>query len=590
MKNFLKYTLASIVGFLIANLILFFIFIGIIASVVASSKDKTVKVKPKTVLHIKLDKPIVDRASNNPLDNFNFGDIESSYKLGLYDVLQNIEKAKTDENIKGIYLELFVIPAGIATIDEIRNALIDFKESGKFIISYSDYYTQSAYYLASVADKVYLNPEGTFDFKGLRAEIMFIKGSLKKLGIEPQIIRHGKYKAAVEPFILDKMSDANREQTSKYVNSIWEHYIKGISTQRDISTDKLSEYADNYKLIVSEDLIDKKLIDGLKYKDEVLAELRDLLEIDAKKEINSISLNKYTKAPKKHKQKGLAKDKVAVIFAQGLIQMGKGKEDVIGSERISKAIREARLDSTIKAIVLRINSGGGSALASDIILREIILAKQVKPVIASMGNVAASGGYYIACAADTIVASDVTITGSIGVLGIIPNAKELLNDKLGITFDGVKTNKFSDFIGIDRPMRPEEKEIILEMIENVYDVFITHVSNGRNMTKEAIDEIGQGRVWSGTDAKEIGLIDVFGGLNKSIEIAVEKAGLEKYRVVSLPKQEDPFEQIMKQLTGDVKTAILKEQLGAQYKYYEKIQKFSKIKGIQAIMPYEIDVY
>lgn len=591
MKSFLKYTLATIVGFVVSSLIVILIIVGIISSAVSSSKQKDTEIKENSVLYVKLDKPIVDRASKNPFANFNFGSMEADVKIGLWDdILENIEKAKTDEKIKGIFLDLSVIPAGIGTIEEIRNALLDFKESEKFIISYSEVYTQKAYYLASVADEIYLNPEGMFDFRGLRAQITFFKGTLEKLDIEPQIIRHGKYKSFIEPLILDKMSEANKEQTMKYVGSIWNHMLKKISESREIPVDKLNEYADNYQLVVSEDLVNKKFIDGLKYKDEIIDILKAKLDLKEDDKIQIVKLQKYTSVPKLKEHKGLAKDKIAIIFAQGGIQSGDGDEETIGSERISKAIREARKDSTIKAIVFRVNSGGGSPLASDVILREIKLAKEVKPVIASMGDVAASGGYYVLCAADEVLASPNTITGSIGVFGVIPNMQKLFNKKLGITFDGIKTNKLADFADISRPLTPEENDLLYTMVEKTYDVFITHVSEGRELEKTEVDRIGQGRVWSGADALELGLIDRFGGLKDAVAIAQEKAGLEKFRIVSLPEQKDPFEQIMKQLGGDVKASFIESELGENYKYYKRIKEISEMSGIQALMLEEIDIY
>jgi protease IV len=591
MKSFLKYTLATIVGVIVSSLFVILIFVGIVSSVVSSSKDKETEIKENSVLYLKLNKQIVDRAPNNPFANFNFGNMEPDTKLGLWDdILENIEKAKTDDNIKGIYLDISVIPAGIGTIEEIRNALIDFKESKKFIISYSEVYSQKAYYLASIADEIYLNPEGMFDFRGLKSQTMFLKGALEKLAIEPQIIRHGKFKSAVEPLFLDKMSEASKEQTMKYVGSIWNHMVKKISESRDISVEKLNEYANNYQLGVSIDLVDRKLIDGLKYKDEIIDILKLKLELEDKNKVRIVKLKKYTDVPKKKEYKGLAKDKIAIIFAQGSIISGEGSEENIGSERISRAIRKARKDSTIKAIVFRVNSGGGSALASDVILREIKLATKEKPVIATMGDVAASGGYYVLAAADEVLASPNTITGSIGVFGVIPNMQKLFNKKLGLTFDGIKTNKYADFAELSRPLTLEEKEMFQNYVEKAYDTFITHVSDGRQLAKEEVDRIGQGRVWSGADALELGLIDRFGGLDDAIAIAVKKTGLEKYRIVAYPEQEDPFEQIMKQLSGDVKVRLIESELGENYKYYQRIKEISEMNGIQARMLQNIDIY
>ncbi|MCK5823283.1 MAG: signal peptide peptidase SppA [Bacteroidales bacterium] len=590
MKSFLKYTLATIVGVIIASFIGGLIFFGVVGSIVSSSKDKTVKIKPNTILHLKLNKKIVDRASNNPMENFNFQAFEAKNNLGLNDILENIKTAKTDDNIKGIYLDLTVIRTGIASIEEIRNALLDFKQSNKFIVSYADYYTQSSYYLATVADTIYLNPEGIIELKGLHAELMFFKGALKKLDVEPQIIRHGKFKSAVEPFMLDKMSEANREQYNAFMGSIWDKFLKGISEQRNISIKDLTNYVDNLAIRNPKSALKHKIIDGIKYKDEIISELKDRVKIEQNKKLRLISISKYKNVPKKPKYKHLVKNKIAVIYASGEINMGKGSDKTIGAEKLSSTIRKARLDTTIKAVVLRVNSPGGSALASEVIWREVFLTKKVKPVIASMGDVAASGGYYISCAADTIVASPNTITGSIGVFGLLWNGEKFLKNKLGITVDRVKTNKYADLGSVTRRMTASERDIIQTSVEDIYDTFISHVADGRNMTKEAVDEIGQGRVWSGENAKEIGLVDVFGGLNKAVEIAAEKANLEKYRIVSLPKQVDPFTQIMKQLQGDVATSIIRNKLGSEYKYYERIQQLTKINGCQARIPFDIDIH
>lgn len=588
MKSFFKYLLASVLGVLLAGILMFLIIIGGIGAMV-SSQDQAVKIKSNTVLHVELNQLIMDRSNNNPMESFDFTSFRPSPQLGLNDILKNIKKAKSDPNIDGIYLDLTFIQAGIATIEEIRNALIDFKESGKFIISYSDTYTQPTYYLASVADKIYLNPEGLLIFVGLRSEIMFYKDALKKLGVEPQIIRHGKFKSAVEPFMYNKMSDENREQVMTYMGSIWNHMLEGISKEREISIKKLNELADNLTLRKAELAVKNGLIDGVKYKDEVLAELAELTNKTDDKKIEHISLAKYTKVPDK-KRKSLGKNKIAVVYASGTVIMGEGGEGTIGSDRISRAIRKARKDSSVKAIVFRVNSGGGSALASEVIWREIKLAQEVKPVIASLGDVAASGGYYIVAPAQKIIASPNSITGSIGVFGLFFTGKELLNDKLGIHVDVAKTNNFSDIGSFTRPFTAEEREVFQFMVEDFYDTFITKVGEGRNMAKEEVDAIGQGRVWSGANAIDIGLIDGFGGLEDAIELAAEAANLETYRIVDYPKLKDPFQQLLEDLQGNVKTSILKQELGTEYKYYESLKNITEQQGLQARIPYEIDIY
>lgn len=587
MKSFFKYVLATIVGIILSGILMFFIFLGSIGAMI-SSQDQPVKIDEHTVLHMELSSPIADRSNKNPMENFDFESFQPVNQLGLNDILANIKKAKEDENIDGIYLDFTMIPAGMATIEEIRSALIDFKASGKFIISFADTYTQSTYYLASVADKVYLNPEGLVTWTGMRSEIMFFKEALEKIGIEAQIIRHGKFKSAVEPFMYKQMSPENREQIMTYMGSVWNHMLTRISETRNIPVEQLNKLADNLTLNSADAALEHGFVDGLKYKDEILAELKELTGEKENDEIKSVTLAKYTKVPKK--RKSLEKDKIAVVYASGSVIMGEGAEGTIGSDRISKAIREARKDSTIKAIVFRVNSGGGSALASEVIWREVKLAQQVKPVIASLGDVAASGGYYIVAPAEKIIANPNTITGSIGVFGMIPNGKKLLNDKLGIYVDVAKTNPHADIYSFSRPLSAKEKETIQLNIEEIYETFITHVAEGRGMTKEEVDEIGQGRVWSGANAIEIGLIDEFGGLEKAIEIAAQSANLEKYRVVDLPKLKDPFQQFLENIQGNVKASILKDELGNEYKYYQHLQDIKNIQGIQARIPYDIELY
>jgi len=587
MKSFFKYVLATVLGIILSSILLFFIFVGSIGAMI-SSQDQPVKIDKHTVLHLELSSPIADRSSKNPMESFDFQSFQPVNQLGLNEIIANIKKAKEDENIDGIYLDFTIIPAGMATIEEIRSALLDFKASGKFIISYADTYTQSTYYLASVADKVYLNPEGLLTWTGMRSEIMFFKEALEKLGIEAQIIRHGKFKSAVEPFMYNQMSEDNREQVMTYMGSIWDHMLTHIAETRNLSVEQLNKLADNLTLHNANAALENGMVDELKYKDEILAELKERTERKEKEEIKSIQLAKYNKVPKE--RKSLEKNKIALVYASGSVIMGEGAEGTIGSDRISRAIREARKDTTIKAIVFRVNSGGGSALASEVIWREVKLAQQVKPVIASLGDVAASGGYYIVAPAEKIVANPNTITGSIGVFGMIPNGKELLNDKLGIHVDVVKTNKHADIYSFSRPLSAKERATIQLGVENTYETFITHVAEGRGMTKEDVDEIGQGRVWSGANAMEIGLVDEFGGMDKAIELAAQSASLEKYRVVELPKLKDPFQQLLEDFQGNMKASFLKKELGNEYRYYEKIQTIKNLKGIQARIPYDVELY
>ncbi len=590
MKQFFKFMFASMLGVFLAFFLGIVVLVGMIAALVSSADSKKeAKVEPNSVLHINFESQINDRSSNNPFENFNFSSMSGKKGIGLNDILENIEKAKTDDNIKGIYIDLQSVPAGIATIEEIRNKLIEFKESKKFIVAYSEAYSQSAYYLASVSDEVWLNPEGLIEFKGLGAQVMFFKGLLEKMEVEPQVIRYGKFKSAIEPFILDKMSEANREQTMKYMGSIWNNIVSGIAESRKLTPAQLNLIADSALVQNAKDAVEQKLADKLYYKDQVLDDLKDRCGLEDAKKLKMVSMVKYTDAPKpkKNEDKGLAKDKIAVIYASGSIEGGEGDDQTIGSDRISKAIRKARLDENVKAIVLRVNSPGGSALASDVIWREVVLAKAAKPVVASMGDVAASGGYYISCAADTIVAQPNTITGSIGVFGLLMNLKNLMNNKLGITVDTVKTNHYADLGSAFRPLTQAERDIIQNSVNEIYGSFIGKVAEGRGMKVADVDSIGQGRVWSGFDAKGLGLVDVLGGMEDAIEIAAKMAKLDNYRVAEYPEQKEPFKAFMEELSGEGEDVMLKKSLGENYRFYKTLDDMRRMEGIQARMPFDI---
>ena len=581
MKQFLKFTLAAAAGLMLGVFSIIIIF-----SIVAASGDsKEVQLDKPHVLRLELNGEIQDRVEEIPFDLSEITGQDVNI-LGLNDILANIKKAKTDENIKGIYIEIGMISAGFATREEIRNALLDFKESGKFITTYSEIYTQGSYYLASVADYICMYPEGGMELRGLNSTIPFFTNALKKMGIEPQVIRHGKFKSAVEPFMLTEMSDENREQIETYMGSIWEHFLKNVASDRELTRDRLNEMAENLEIQTTEDAVRLGLVDSLFYRDQFQNHLANLMEQENYDDINFISLKKYNKVKNENARDKFKKEKVAVIYAQGEIQSGEGSETVIGSERISKAIRKARKDEKVKAIVLRVNSPGGSALASDVIWREMKLANEEKPVVVSMGDVAASGGYYIACASDKIYASPNTITGSIGVFGIMPNIEELMTDKIGITFDNVKTNKFADLGSVNRPLTQEEYDIIQKGVVDVYNTFTSKVAEGRDMSQENVDDIGQGRVWSGTNAMDINLIDEYGGLEAAVAGAAELAELEDYRIYELPEQKDPFQELLEQLEEDMQTSWIKYQLGDQYKYYKTIQDIKHLKGVQARMPYQ----
>ena len=588
MRNFLSSLLATVVGILLISTIMILIFVGIIAS--STSKD-TPEVKENSLLLAKFNAPIVDRADDNPFTKLMSGNPYGNDPMGLDQILKDLDKAEKDENIKGILLNLRGVSARMATLSEVRDALLDFKKSGKFIYAYADSYTQKSYYLASVADSIFMTPEGGFLFLGMSAEVMFYKKALEKVGVELQVIRHGSYKGAVEPFLRQDLSDENREQIESYMGAIWDKYMSDVSVSRNIPVEKLHTFVDELAAIDNKKLMETGLIDGLIYYDEMLSLMKVKLGVEEEDDLEAITLKKYKDVQTKEKKK-YSRDKIAVIYAMGSVVDGEAGEGSIGSARIARAIRKARRDESVKAIVFRINSGGGSALASDVIHQEVKLAAEVKPLVASMGDVAASGGYYIAAPADTILASPNTITGSIGVFGLFPNIQVLLNDKIGISTDMVKTNAHSDVMSINNPLDPAERAYIQKMVDDTYNTFVNVVAEGRDKSYEEIDAIGGGRVWAGTNALELGLIDMYGGLEKSIEVAAEMAGLENYRVQSLPKLDDRMTAIMKQLTGGAAVRaekILRNELGDQYIHYKKIQEIKNMHGIQMIMPFEFEV-
>lgn len=585
MLRFLKSVFKSV----LVTFISFIIIVGVFVVIgLSASMEEEEKTKSNSLLEINLSENIVDRSSEF---SFDFGDLSDEPKsLGLDDILKSIDKAKYDNNINGIYLNIDIVNSNMASLEEVRDKLQDFKDStDKFILSYSEVYSQKAFYISSVADKIYLHPEGYLEFKGLNYEGMFFKEALEKLEIEPQIIRHGKFKSAVEPFILDKMSDSNREQVKRFIGSIWEDVKEDIADGRNLSDDELNNIAENLLVQSAKDAVDYKLADALQYQDQVDDSLRKRLNLESDKKIEKISLRQYIDVGVSTKKK-FSKDKIAVIYAQGSINSGEGDNETIGSETTSKAIRKARKNDKIKAIVLRVNSPGGSALASETILREMELAKEVKPVVVSMGDVAASGGYYIACKADTIVANPTTITGSIGVFGVLMNLEKMMKNKLGITTDRVKTNQFADLASPTRALNESERAIIQNQVEMIYDKFITHVAEGRNMTKEEVDSIGQGRVWTGKDAIELGLVDVLGGMEDAIAIAADMANLDSYRITKLPIEKNPFEKIIEDLGGQVKTRIIKSELGNVFPYYKKMNELMNIEEIQMRMPNQFEIY
>lgn len=591
MKQFFKYVLATIVGISAVSIIGIFLFF-IIIGVLISSTEKQVSVENNSMLILNLDRQIVDRAPNSPFADLEIPGFSQIKKVGLDNIEKALKKAVNDDRIKGVYLKLSVVNGGMASVEEIRNALIAFKDScDKPIYAHGDKYMigQKAYYLATVADKIVIHPEVSVDFRGIGGEMMFYKNALKKIGVEMQVVRHGKFKAAVEPFLLDKMSAENREQQLTYMGSLWDHMLHGISEKRNLSIEQLNLLADEVQTFSKGNkAVESGLVDEVKYKDEVLDDLREITGIKGTEGVPIISASDYADVQVKGKSKGYSRNKVAVIYASGDIGMSMGGEYIDG-DKLSREIRKVRQDSSYKAIVLRVDSPGGTVFDSETIWREVKLAAEEKTLVVSFGDVAASGGYYLACPADKIVASPNTITGSIGIFGTIPNIGELLNDKLGISTDVVKTNKNSDLLTMTRPMTDYERQMMQANIEEGYDVFISHVAEGRGMSKEQVDEIGQGRVWSGENAKEIGLIDEFGGLQYAIKLAAEMEGLENYRTVSLPSLPDPFEEFLKMGSDNVRTWFMKNELGETYRYYEYFKKASQMNGIYARMPYDIFV-
>jgi protease-4 len=596
MKQFFKFVFATVVGIIISSVIFVVLFFLVIGGIIAAaSSDKSPDVDANSILHVKIDYQINERTPNNPFAGLGFLGFDGEKALGLNDILASIKKAKSDDNIKGIFLDESYMMQGQATTEEIRNALIDFKKSGKFIVAYSEIYTQGFYYLASVADKVYMNPKGIIEFKGFSSEVTFLKGALDKLGIEAQIIKVGTYKSAVEPFFLTKMSDANRLQVTSYLGSMYNHFLTGIGNSRHINKDSLFNYANNGTIQEPEDALKYKLVDGLKYKDEILSDLKNRTDIAEKSDLHSVELADYVKSNPKEDDKDddddtkkHSKNRIAIIYASGEISGGDGDDNSIGSEKISKAIRKARTDDKVKAVVLRVNSPGGSSLASDVIWREVMLTKKVKPIIVSMGDVAASGGYYIACAADSIYAEPNTITGSIGIFAVLPNMQKFFNDKLGITFDGVKTGKYADLGDVSRPLTPEERAILQKSVNRGYDTFTKAVADGRKKSQAYINSIGQGRVWTGEQALQNGLVDKLGNISDAVASAAKKAKLKDYQLVSYPEQKSILSKFGQGFSAEVKAHFVKAELGENYKYYEQIKGVTQMmRSPQARLPYEI---
>jgi len=590
MKNFLIYTLATITGIIIASILMFLIMLASLSVMIASG-DKSVSISENSVLVLKAGVPVPDRSDPNPFAGLDLINMSLSPAPGLNDILSNLEKAASDKKIKGILIENDLLPSGWGTTEEIRNALKKFREeSGKFVISYGDYILpQEGYYLSTAADRIYVNPSSMVDFKGLSGEVMFYKKALEKLGVEMQITRHGKFKGAVEPFVLDKLSDENRAQIRDYVGSIWNHAVKMMSESRGIPEDQLNFLADSLAGFTADGAFDKKLVDGLLFRDELNDTLKALSGLTSDDKISFVSMTKYTKVPNPKKVYS-TKTRIAVIYASGSIVMSKGNDNNIGGKRYAELIRKERKDSSVKAIVLRVNSPGGIAMAADEIWREMELTAKIKPVVISMGNYAASGGYLISAPATKIYADPTTISGSIGVFGQIPNVEKLMEQKLGITTETVKTNNYSDFPSVFRPLSVYEKEVLQMSVEKTYSDFVGKVSSGRKMNYESVDSIAEGRVWSGISSHKLGLVDEIGGLKDAITGAAALAGVETYSITELPAVEDPYTKLINQFTGELKMSLLRKELGESFRFYKELMEIRNMSGVQARLPYLIEIH
>lgn len=585
MKDFIKFTFASLLGVVLAGVV--FTILGIVTMVgMVASSDTETTVKENSIFVLDLNGTLSERVQENPFQQL-MGEGFSAY--GLDDILTSIKKAKEHENIKGIYLQASTLESSFASLEEIRHALADFKESGKFIIAYADQYTQSMYYLASIADKVIVNPQGSISWHGLASQTIFFKDLLKNVGIDMQIFKVGTYKSAVEPFIATEMSDANREQVSVFLNSIWKRLLEDVSASRNIPEETLNAYADQVMdLKQAEKYVACGLVDTLMYKDGVLNYLKEISGREQDESLRTLSLSEM-KNVKRNTPKDKSGNMIAVYYAFGGIDDSTSSEEGINSQKVIKDLRQLREDETIQAVVLRVNSPGGSAYGSEQIWHEIELLKAEKPVVVSMGDYAASGGYYISCNADCIVANPTTLTGSIGIFGMFPNMEGLLTDKLNLHFDLVKTNKFADMGDISRPFNADEKEAMQNYINNGYKLFVKRCADGRGMSTEAIEKIAEGRVWTGATAKELGLVDELGGLEKAIEIAAQKAEIENYSIINYPSKGNVFSSLLEQGKDDYINGQMKDALGEYYYYLQFVQNLKEADRIQARMPFDIRI-
>lgn len=591
MKDFLKFTCATVAGVIISGVVLFIFGVLTLFSILSVSDTATV-VEKNSLMMLNLNGTLVEHKQEDPLDLLSqlMGDERQSY--GIDDILSSIRKAKDNENIKGIYLQAGALATSYASLQEIRNALLDFKESGKFIIAYADNYTQGLYYLSSVADRLLLNPKGMIEWKGLGASSLFYKGLLEKVGVEMQIFKVGTYKSAVEPYIATEMSAANREQMDAFLHSVWGQIISGVSVSRNLPADSLNVYADRMLMFhPAEESVRCGLADTLVYRDDVRGYLKQWMGMDKDDDLCVLSLDDMIRV-RSNDTKAKNGNVIAVYYASGeIVDAGSSVDSynkIVGTT-VVKDLRKLKEDDQVKAVVLRVNSPGGSAFASEQIWHAVKALREEKPVIVSMGDYAASGGYYLSCAADTIVAEPMTLTGSIGIFGMVPNMKGLA-DKVGLSYDVAKTNKFADLGNVMRPLNDEEKALMQMMVNQGYDTFLSRCAEGRHTTKEAIVKVAEGRVWTGEMAKELGLVDELGGIDKALKIAEAKAGVDNYTLVAYPKQMGMWESLLEVSPANyIESKLLKDRLGDYYQSFDLLRNLREKAMIQARMPFELTI-
>lgn len=586
--QFIKFTFATFCG------ILLFFALGLVAllvlaSAIDSSADSATKIDSNSWLRLNLNTQISEMGEENPLEELGLLIGEGQTQLGVIEILAAIKAAKTDDHIKGIYIEATMPQTGYAVLYEIRQALEDFKESKKPIYAYSEFYTENAYFIASVADSIWVNPVGGVEFNGLSVEKTYLKNMFEKIGVKPEIFKVGDFKSAVEPFFRSDMSEEDRLQTLTYLNSLYNLYLKEVAKSRNINIDSLKQISNKMLVQNVGDAVRYGLVTDSLYLDQVQAALRKVANLEEKDKIKFTGIKNYIKSDFVQKMTKSSKNKIAVIVAEGNIVSGKGGEESVGSDKFAEEIRKARKDDKVKAIVLRINSPGGSALASDVMWREIMLAKKEKPVIASMSNVAASGGYYMAMGCNKIIAQPNTITGSIGVFGVLFDAQNMLNDKLGLTFDRVNTGEYAGIGMPTKAISDAERQVIQRGVEDIYKGFTAKAASGRNMNIDSLKKVASGRVWTGEDAQRIGLVDELGGLDKAIQVAATAAKLAEgdYAIKYMPKKKKFLDKLMETTQNEIRISNLKAELGVFYPYYQMLKKLQTNEGIQARLPFEL---